>query len=96
VGVLVKTRREGTFVFYSAADVHVCRLLGDALFHADHTDRDLIDYPDPTVSPLLRLPTAGSRARGVRPLERLPARCARGELVVAPAVTAAGGWPGRC
>jgi len=47
VGVLVKTRREGTFVFYSAADVHVCRLLGDALFHADHTDRDLIDYPDP-------------------------------------------------
>ncbi len=33
-------------MFYSAAGVHVGRLLGKALFHADHTDRDLID-PDP-------------------------------------------------
>jgi len=41
VGVLVKTRREGTFVFYSAADVHVCRLLGDALFDADRDPRNL-------------------------------------------------------
>ncbi len=52
VGVLVKTRSEGTLVFYSPADVHVCRLLGDALFHADHTDRDLIDHRTRTVSPL--------------------------------------------
>jgi DNA-binding transcriptional ArsR family regulator len=44
---LVKTRREGTFVFYSAADVHVRRLLDEALFHADHADRDLPDYPGP-------------------------------------------------
>jgi len=43
---LVKTRREGTFVYYSAADVHVRRLLDEALFHADHTDQDLPDHPD--------------------------------------------------
>ena len=42
---LVKTRREGTFVFYSAADVHVRRLLNEALFHADHADHDLPDHP---------------------------------------------------
>lgn len=35
---LVKGRREGTFVFYSAADQHVHRLLSQALFHADHID----------------------------------------------------------
>ncbi|MFI5606075.1 ArsR/SmtB family transcription factor [Amycolatopsis sp. NPDC051903] len=38
---LVKGRREGTFVFYSAADDHVRRLLAQALHHADHVDRDL-------------------------------------------------------
>ncbi|GII57715.1 transcriptional regulator [Planotetraspora thailandica] len=42
---LVKGRREGTFVYYSAADVHVQRLLDEALFHADHADRDLPDHP---------------------------------------------------
>ncbi|MFF3239180.1 ArsR/SmtB family transcription factor [Micromonospora sp. NPDC002931] len=36
---LVRGRREGTFVYYSAADVHVQRLLTEALFHADHHDR---------------------------------------------------------
>lgn len=41
---LVTTRREGTFVYYSAADIHVRRLLDEALFHADHTD--LADSPD--------------------------------------------------
>ena len=44
---LVKTRREGTFVFYSAADVHVRRLLDEALYHADHADQDLPDHSDP-------------------------------------------------
>jgi DNA-binding transcriptional ArsR family regulator len=37
---LVKGRREGTFVFYRAADVHVHALLAEALFHADHADLD--------------------------------------------------------
>jgi DNA-binding transcriptional ArsR family regulator len=41
---LVRGRREGTFVYYSAADVHVRALLAEALFHADHTDRDLPDH----------------------------------------------------
>jgi DNA-binding transcriptional ArsR family regulator len=35
---LVKGRREGTFVYYSAADEHVRRLLSQALFHADHVE----------------------------------------------------------
>jgi DNA-binding transcriptional ArsR family regulator len=38
---LVRGRREGTFVYYTAADTHVHALLAEALFHADHTDRDL-------------------------------------------------------
>jgi DNA-binding transcriptional ArsR family regulator len=40
---LVKGRRDGTFVYYSAADEHVQRLLDEALFHADHADRALSD-----------------------------------------------------
>jgi DNA-binding transcriptional ArsR family regulator len=43
---LVRGRREGIHVYYSAADVHVRNLLAEALFHADHTDRDLPDHPD--------------------------------------------------
>jgi DNA-binding transcriptional ArsR family regulator len=38
---LVKGRREGTFVYYSAANDHVKTLLAQALFHADHVDRGL-------------------------------------------------------
>ncbi len=36
---LARGRREGTFVFYSAADEHVRELLSEALRHADHTER---------------------------------------------------------
>ncbi|MFI6795774.1 ArsR/SmtB family transcription factor [Streptosporangium canum] len=36
---LVKGRREGTFVYYSAADERVRRLLSEGLFHADHLDQ---------------------------------------------------------
>jgi hypothetical protein len=32
-------------VYYSSADVHVRNLLDEALFHADHTDRDLPNHP---------------------------------------------------
>jgi DNA-binding transcriptional ArsR family regulator len=45
---LVKGRREGTFVYYSAADDHVRGLLNQALFHADHIERNLTDHPDAT------------------------------------------------
>lgn len=40
---LVKGRREGTFVYYSAADQHVHRLLSQALFHVDHIDSSRTD-----------------------------------------------------
>ncbi|AYY13815.1 ArsR family transcriptional regulator [Actinobacteria bacterium YIM 96077] len=33
---LVEGRREGTFIYYHAADTHVRQLLEQALFHADH------------------------------------------------------------
>lgn len=33
---LVLARREGTFIYYHAADTHVRQLLEQALFHADH------------------------------------------------------------
>lgn len=36
---LVRGRREGTFVCYSAADGHVRELLSEALRHADHAER---------------------------------------------------------
>jgi DNA-binding transcriptional ArsR family regulator len=36
---LVKGRREGTFVYYSAASEHVQRLLDQALNHADQLDQ---------------------------------------------------------
>ncbi|MEZ0340788.1 ArsR/SmtB family transcription factor [Mycobacterium sp. pV006] len=40
---LVKGRREGTFVYYSAADQHVQPLLSQALFHAGHLDADITE-----------------------------------------------------
>lgn len=36
---LVRGRREGTFVYYTAADTHVRALLAEALSHAEHADR---------------------------------------------------------
>lgn len=33
---LVDSRREGTFIHYSAQDLHVRRLLAEALSHAEH------------------------------------------------------------
>ncbi|MGW0230652.1 ArsR/SmtB family transcription factor [Actinopolymorpha singaporensis] len=48
---LVRGRREGTFVYYTAADEHVRRLLTQGLFHADHLDRDLPAGGDGTEGP---------------------------------------------
>jgi DNA-binding transcriptional ArsR family regulator len=33
---LVQSRRDGTFIYYSAADHHVQRLLSEGLWHAEH------------------------------------------------------------
>ncbi len=49
---LVRARREGTFVYYTAADTHVQTLLAEALSHADHEIQDL----GPEHSHLHRLP----------------------------------------
>lgn len=38
---LVRGRREGTFIYYTAANTHVHALLREALSHADHADADL-------------------------------------------------------
>jgi DNA-binding transcriptional ArsR family regulator len=47
---LVRGRREGSFMYYSAADIHVRHLLDEALFHADHADRDLPDHASDDLS----------------------------------------------
>jgi DNA-binding transcriptional ArsR family regulator len=41
---LVRTRRQGTRIFYAAQDVHVVQLLREALHHADHVAQDLADH----------------------------------------------------
>jgi hypothetical protein len=38
-------------VHYSAADTHVRALLAEALFHADHADRNLPDHPSGDLLP---------------------------------------------
>ncbi|MCO1597600.1 metalloregulator ArsR/SmtB family transcription factor [Micromonospora sp. RHAY321] len=58
---LVRGRREGTFVYYSAADVHVQALLAEALFHADHTDRDIPDHARGDLLPHTRPTTSPTR-----------------------------------
>lgn len=42
---LVRGRRQANYVYYSAADEHVRALLTEALFHADHADREMPDHP---------------------------------------------------
>jgi len=54
---LVRGRREGTFMYYTAANDHVRALLDEALFHADHTQRG-IDSDAPH-----RHPSTTTRAR---------------------------------
>jgi ArsR family transcriptional regulator, zinc-responsive transcriptional repressor len=44
---LVRTRRQGTRIFYVAENVHVGQLLWEALYHADHVAQDLPDH-EPT------------------------------------------------
>lgn len=37
---IVQTRRDGNFVHYRLADDHVAEVVEDALYHADHLNRD--------------------------------------------------------
>lgn len=47
---LVRTRREGTHVYYLAQNDHVRRIVEEALFHADHVVQNLPDHDEPTRS----------------------------------------------
>lgn len=40
---LVNGRRDGTFMYYQAADAHVRALLSEALFHADHAQHGMAE-----------------------------------------------------
>jgi DNA-binding transcriptional ArsR family regulator len=44
---LVRTRRDGTRIFYVADDVHVRRLVEEVLSHADHITRSASPGPTP-------------------------------------------------
>jgi len=46
LGHLVRTRREGTHVFYVAQNDHVRRIVEEALFHADHVVQGLADHDE--------------------------------------------------
>ncbi len=47
LGRLVRTRREGTHVFYVAQNDHVRRIVEEALFHADHLVEGIADHDAP-------------------------------------------------
>jgi DNA-binding transcriptional ArsR family regulator len=44
---LVRSRREGTTIYYSVDDHHLSVLLREADYHADHVHGDLPDHPCP-------------------------------------------------
>jgi DNA-binding transcriptional ArsR family regulator len=46
LGHLVRTRREGTRVFYVAQNDHVQRIVEEALYHADHVVQGLADHDE--------------------------------------------------
>lgn len=46
LGHLVRTRREGTHVYYVAQNDHVRRIVEEALFHADHVVQGLADHDE--------------------------------------------------
>lgn len=51
---LVRTRRQGTQVFYRIENAHVRQLVQDALFHAEHAGHGVPAHhrTDPAVTPL--------------------------------------------
>jgi len=42
---LVKSRREGTIIYYTVDDTHVAALFREADYHIDHVRRGLPDHP---------------------------------------------------
>lgn len=43
---LVRTRRDGTQIYYSIDDAHVRSFFREALYHLDHVRRNLPDHPE--------------------------------------------------
>lgn len=62
---LVRTRREGTQVFYRLENEHVARLVGDAVDNAEHAGPELPrhHHVDDAQTPLKAVSAKGSRAR---------------------------------
>lgn len=51
---LVRTRREGTTVFYSMENEHICQLVTDAVFNAEHAGPGLPPHHRPALAPAQR------------------------------------------
>lgn len=49
---LVRTRRDGTHVFYRVENDHVARLVRDAVFNAEHAGPDMPRHHQDEVTPL--------------------------------------------
>lgn len=59
---LVRTRRDGTQVFYRLENEHVARLVGDAVYNAEHASAELLrhHHGDDAPIPLRSLSAFGS------------------------------------
>ena len=60
---LVRTRREGTQVFYRLENEHVSRLVSDAVYNAEHAGPDVPRHHDEPPTPLKSVSAKGSRAK---------------------------------
>jgi DNA-binding transcriptional ArsR family regulator len=61
---IVRGRRQGTYVYYTAADEHVRRLLTEALFHAEHDlERGNRPVDDGAATDSAGTPTPGASPR---------------------------------
>jgi len=62
---LVRTRREGTQVFYRVENEHVAQLVRDAVYNAEHAGPDLPrHHGDEGTAQLVPVPGSRSRAQG--------------------------------
>ena len=62
---LVRTRRDGTTIFYSLENDHVRQLVTDAVFNAEHAGPDLPGHHrDAGLAALHDIPTAAGRRSG--------------------------------
>ena len=62
---LVRTRREGTQVFYRLENEHVARLVRDGVYNAEHAGSEVRrHHVDEPLAALESLPTSRSRTQG--------------------------------